>query len=229
MLKINELYGCVQQGEGKSIGKNVMFLRLAFCNLACVWCDTPYACNWKQFNRKDEVKEMTAEQIVKELKNLSQITKALVISGGEPLLQQNSLTRLCSILKNQGYWIEIETNGTIIPNNKFIDLIDQFNVSPKLSNSGNDLKKREKSEVLKKLASLDKTTWKFVVSIKEDIQEILELVEKYQIKNIWLMAEGKTAKEQLDKEQLVRTLCQNFGFNFSYRLQVLKYGNKRGV
>lgn len=225
-MKVNEIFGPTFQGEGKSAGKEVMFLRLAFCNLQCKWCDTTYAWNWKKFNMKDEVKEMTVEEIVKKL---GQTTKALVISGGEPLLQQNSLARLCSVLKNQGYWIETETNGTIKPTDEFIGLIDQFNVSPKLSNSGNKLEKREKPEVLKRFAQLDKTTWKFVVTRESDMYEITEMVKKYEMKNIWLMPEGKTAREQLEKDIMVKILCQNFGFNFSPRLQVLKWGQKRGI
>src|ERR1035437_9471109 len=37
-LKVNEIYGPVKQGEGKSSGLDVSFLRLAGCNLACIWC-----------------------------------------------------------------------------------------------------------------------------------------------------------------------------------------------
>ena len=45
MLKVNEIFKSIQ-GEGKSAGLPVIFLRLAMCNLHCIWCDTPHTWNW---------------------------------------------------------------------------------------------------------------------------------------------------------------------------------------
>ena len=39
-LRVNEIFGPTIQGEGKSAGREVKFLRLSGCNLACTWCDT---------------------------------------------------------------------------------------------------------------------------------------------------------------------------------------------
>src|SRR5271165_2058052 len=168
LILINEIYGPIKQGEGKSSGKNMMFIRLAGCNLACVWCDTPYTWNWigtkfihpEKFDPKKETTMLTPIEIFDQVKNLSPETKAIILSGGEPMLQQKNLIPLLTLLKNNGYWIEVETNGTIEPKDDFITLIDQFNCSPKLTNSGpdNPLKKREKADALTKISSLDKST-----------------------------------------------------------------------
>ena len=226
-MKVNEIFGPTFQGEGKSAGKKVMFLRLAFCNLSCIWCDTAYTWDFKHYNKKKEITEMSNQEI---LLKIGDLTKALVISGGEPLLQQNSLISLCSILKNQGFWIEVETNGTIIPDDNFIELVNQFNISPKLSNSGNRWQKRENIIALTKFVSLKKSTWKFVVQDFSDISEILKFIAKVNIKKeIYLMPEGKTKIEQLQRQKFVKNICKHFGFNFSPRLQVLKYGTRRAV
>ena len=48
-MKVNEIFGPTIQGEGRSAGMPTMFVRLSGCNLACIWCDTPYC-----FNRSEE-------------------------------------------------------------------------------------------------------------------------------------------------------------------------------
>ena len=60
----------------------------------------------------------------------------LVITGGEPLMQQDDLVELVTFLKPE-FYVEVETNGTILPNNELTTLVDQWNVSPKTKNSGN--------------------------------------------------------------------------------------------
>lgn len=238
-IKVNEIYGPTIQGEGKTVGKPVKFLRTAGCNLACVWCDTPYTWNWQntkfqhpdKFDRAKEIHDMTIDEIKAELDKIGKDVKALVISGGEPMLQQNKLVPLLSLLKQEGYWVEIETNGTRVPSDEFLTLIDQINCSPKLENSGidNPANKREVPEALTKLAQSEKTIFKFVVTKPEDIQEILTLIEKYKMKNIYLMPQGKTKVEQEAHQEMVSKLCQQYGFNFSPRLHVLMFDNKRKV
>ncbi|HCX12037.1 MAG TPA: 7-carboxy-7-deazaguanine synthase QueE, partial [Hyphomonas sp.] len=55
------------------------------------------------------------------------------------MLQQRELGELIQNLKtfDPEFYIEIETNGTIKPIGLAAELIDQFNVSPKLAHSGN--------------------------------------------------------------------------------------------
>src|SRR5271170_594917 len=99
-LKVNEIYGPVQQGEGKSSGLDVLFLRLSGCNLACSWCDTPYTWNWvgtkfvhpEKYDPMKEISFMDTNEVKVELDKLN--TKAVVISGGEPMLQQKPLLPL---------------------------------------------------------------------------------------------------------------------------------------
>ncbi len=239
-MKINEIFGPTIQGEGKSVGREVAFIRTSLCNLNCVWCDTPYTWFWSDrefdfdgekkkgtFERSDEIHEMSTDDIVEELSRIN--VDSIVISGGEPFIQHRQLTELCQSLKELGYWIEVETNGTIFPNEKLIGLVDQINCSPKLSNSKNKLKARENEEALRKLSALSIVNFKFVVSSPDDIEEILQMIEKYQMKEVYLMPLGKTKDELEQTTSLTKELCFKYGFNFSDRIHITQLGGGRRV
>lgn len=237
MIKVNEIFGPTIQGEGKSAGMKVSFLRLSLCNLQCVWCDTPYTWNWEgtnfqhdsptKYSRKKEIHQMSAVEVFNKLESLGM--RNIVISGGEPLIQHKQLLPLLQLLRKYGYWVEVETNGTIYPSQDFVELIDQFNCSPKLENSNNDRKSREHSEVLTQFAQSSKTTFKFVVSKKEDIKEILYLTYRYKMKQVYLMPLGMTVAELNQTRDQTIALSKQTGFIFSDRLHVVQLGGGRGV
>ncbi len=234
MLKINEIYPAIQ-GEGKSLGRKVMFIRTAMCGLHCIFCDTPYTWNWvgtkfahpQKFDKSKEIHEMSVQQIFEKL-SLAQ-TRAVVLSGGEPLIQQKALIELLQLLKTAGYWIEVETAGVIAPTNEFISLVGQINCSPKLSNSGNSIAEREKPFALHKLSLCNKTNFKFVVSHEDDAIEILDLVRKYNMRDVYLMPEGRSKDEIEQHAVIVKQMCALYGFKATTRLHILQHGNKRGV
>jgi len=236
MLKVNEIFGPTVQGEGKSIGIDVMFLRLAFCNLHCQWCDTPHTWNWvgtdfghpNKFKKENEVHEMNYSEVIAKLLK-SNFVKALVISGGEPLLQGKNLVTLLEVLKTYGWWIEIETNGCVMPSEKIFNLTDQFNCSPKLSNSGNPENARLKPKVLTALAQNPKSTFKFVVSCEDDISEIKEMIERFHMEQVYLMPLGMNPEQLNQTREMTKRLCDIYNLNFSDRLHVVKYGGRRGV
>lgn len=226
-MKVNEVYGPVKQGEGKSTGLVVMFVRLAMCNLRCVWCDTKYTWDWKNFDRTKEVHEVSISEILLQLEKTD--TKAVVISGGEPFLQQKELTQLLRELKDRGYWVEIETNGTIVPTSEFVQLIDQINCSPKLANSGEALDRRINYDALRILSFYNKVYFKFVVSSNNDITEILSLVKEFELRQVYLMPQGLTLDELQTRNEIVEQLAQKYGFKFSPRLHVTSDVQQRGV
>ena len=240
MILVNEIFGPTFQGEGRNAGKQVIFIRLAGCNLACIWCDTPYTWNWtgthfkhpEKFDISLEAHKMTVDQILVALFKYKEV-KSVVISGGEPLLQYNALLPLLETLRKMDYYIEIETNGTIFPSETFLNFCDQINCSPKLSTSGPDNTEdiRFKKDVLEKFAQRKNVDFKFVVSDNNDYWEIITMIWQIQIQyeNVFLMAEGRTREEQLERQIQVEVFCKKTGINFSPRLQVIQYGNTRGV
>lgn len=97
------------QGEGFNTGMPSIFIRFGKCNLACPWCDT----NYNQYTTK------TLAEIMAVVRGFS--AKNIIITGGEPTIQPN-LERLLDVLKAEGYFIAVETNG-LKPVPKHIDYI----------------------------------------------------------------------------------------------------------
>lgn len=236
-LVVNEIYGPVKQAEGKSLGATVSFLRLSGCNLACDFCDSYYTWNWigtkfihpDKVDKKKEVHKMSLKAVFDKILAIG--VSRVVISGGEPVLQQKQLIPLLKMLKSEVYDIEVETNGTIKPLPEFLNLVDQINCSPKTSNSGvdNRVSMRERPDALRALSASSKVNFKFVVESKLDLQEVVRLVDTYQMREVYLMPKGRTAKEQIKNQDRIRDLAVEYGFNFSPRLHVLEFDDARGV
>ncbi len=216
------------QGEGINLGRPTAFLRLAQCNLNCSWCDTSYTWDWRNFDIYVETKKMETIEIEKTIDRLGM--SRLVLTGGEPLIQQSSLLSLMYSLHEKGYSIEIETNGTISPNPKLLPLIETWNVSPKISNSRIDLDIRFNETVLKEFVGLRNSYFKFVIQKEKDICEVSELVQYLKIprERIFLMPEGNTAAKVHQVTEWLAPLCVKRGFRLSTRLHILLWGDKRG-
>lgn len=243
-MNISELFYSIQ-GEGKRIGYPSFFIRTNLCNLRCKFlcgnlCDTPYT-SW-DFENPDNIGEMKTEDIISEYKKY--FPSDVVITGGEPTIQGRELTKLCSEIKkiNPNIFITLETNGTFIGD--YIGYLDLISISPKLKSSipfntefekGHN-KNRLNYEVLKSYHEFHQQgkfdiQWKFVVTLEEDIEEIKNIQQKIGIQNkdIFLMPEGITEKELSEKRLMVVELCKKYQFNFTDRLQIIIWGNKRGV
>lgn len=131
-LNVSEIFGPTIQGEGSSIGKKTLFLRMYGCDDKCLWCDTGYA-----WDGSEKPGAMTLNDICRELKELSNIggCKHVVLTGGNPCVHGSAMGDLLKILKKEGYSITMETQGTIIP--KWLYLADSVTLSPKPPTSGN--------------------------------------------------------------------------------------------
>ncbi len=227
-MKVSELFYSIQ-GEGPNTGTPAVFLRLALCNLTCEWCDTKYTWDWKNYDYHKEVREMSVEQVEEQL--LKHDSKHLVLTGGEPMLQQKALLPLLRSLKRKRFHIEVETNGTIIPTDKTLELVDQWNVSPKLENSKNPQGLRERPECYGFFNSLPNSYFKYVIQNPGDLNEVLQLAEKYRIPStkIILMPEARTRDQLAERSSWLTELCRHHGYSFSTRLHIGLWGNKRGV
>ena len=234
MLRVSRQSGGVPeifhslQGEGANIGTATVFLRLAQCNLACSWCDTKYTWDWDNYSYEDEVMTLSVEEVMDAV--LAYGCPHLVVTGGEPLLQQRDLASLGAGLKDAGFYCEVETNGTILPIPELARSIDQWNVSPKLANSGNPLARRVLPEVLEGFSDLPNALFKFVIATPADLDEVLGLRDRYHIPNerIILMPEGTSAAALRDRSPWVSDACVKEGFRFSTRLHILLWADQRG-
>lgn len=90
------------QGEGFHQGKAAYFIRLAGCDVGCVWCDVKES--WDE--------ELYPLQTIEEIVNKAKQNPArlAVITGGEPTL--HNLEKLTATLKSQGFSTNIETSGS---------------------------------------------------------------------------------------------------------------------
>ena len=225
-MKISEIFESIQ-GEGNNAGKSAVFLRTAECNLKCVWCDTKYTWDWKNYDYSKEVNEMSIKEVRQSLEQFR--IRHLVITGGEPLMQQDDLAELLTFLKPE-FYVEVETNGTILPNNALSTLVDQWNVSPKTKNSGNPLEMCEINECYTFFSKKKNCYFKYVVESEDDLIEINQFISKYSLKKdrVLLMTQAITKEEILAKENNVFTISKKNSLGFSPRLHVMKWGSQRG-
>ena len=234
------------QGEGVSMGIPSVFVRASLCNLHCSWCDTDYTWNWqntpwkhekdadpnyRKFNKEDYLIEITTEEAAEKIARIP--CQHVIITGGEPLLQDEAWQSVIQNLvkRNPDYCFEVETNGTITPSPELDPWITQYNVSPKLANSGNEANLRIKPASLAFFAHSPKAWFKFVVTSPDELKEIEELISEHQLpKNrILLMPEGRD-DSTLEKRRLwLAEICCKHGFRYSDRLHIQLWGSKRGV
>ena len=215
------------QGEGVNIGKPVVFLRLGLCNLKCTWCDTKYTWDWKTYNPKEQLVEMPLEDIEQEILRYNR--KYLVVTGGEPMIQQDEITTLLERLESNGFSIEVETNGTVLPNQRLLNLVDYWSVSPKLENSCNSQSSREIPECYRFFTGITSSHFKYVIQSESDFKEMQTLANKYDLvpEKIILMPEAQNKETLLDRSKWLVELCKAHGYMFSTRLHILLWDNER--
>jgi 7-carboxy-7-deazaguanine synthase len=234
------------QGEGVSVGAPAVFIRTSRCNLHCHWCDTDHTWNFEGTpwaHVKDGLpghSKHVKSEVTWEISPCAAAAQILafrcsrtVITGGEPLLQQAELLEMIAQIRSQQpeHLFEIETNGTRLPSPDFHAACDQFNVSPKLANSGMPENLRLHPASLDFFASSPKAWFKFVLSEMADLPEIETLCARHGISpsRVLLMPEGRTSAELDRRAPWLAALCRDRGFRFSDRLHIRLWGDKRGV
>jgi organic radical activating enzyme len=226
-LKVSEIFASIQ-GEGASAGEPASFLRLAGCNLHCAWCDTKYTWDWKNFDYEQEVQRLPVRKVVEHLHALA--PRRLVITGGEPLLQQSGIAVLLEQLA--GNWIvEVETNGTMLPDPALLGRVQQWNISPKLAHASDPQAQRIQLDVLRTFAPLPHAWLKIVIQQQSDLTEANPLVAQldWPKERILLMPEASTAAQLQERTPLITDLARSSGYGVSPRLHVARWDGKRGV
>lgn len=127
------------QGEGGQAGRVNVFARFAGCNLwsgreqdrataACDFCDTDFVGTDGEGGGKFATPADVVSALDATWGTIGGAEKAVVFTGGEPLLQLDQ--KLIAAVKAAGYFIAVETNGTIAAP----EGIDWICVSPKGEN-----------------------------------------------------------------------------------------------
>ena len=112
-LVVNEIYLSLQ-GESTFAGLPCVFIRLTACDLRCSYCDTAYAfANGKKKPLAEilaEVKRLAAPFSNPQSAIRNPQLPLVELTGGEPLLQKNSLPLMKSLC-DDGITVLIETSG----------------------------------------------------------------------------------------------------------------------
>ncbi|MFE9679278.1 7-carboxy-7-deazaguanine synthase QueE [Streptomyces sp. NPDC006259] len=214
------------QGEGPSCGHPALFIRLSRCNLTCVKCDTKYTWDWSRFDpRRESTRRSVADLVAWAT---SSPVELVVITGGEPLLQQARLVPLVEQLLAAGKRLEFETNGTIAPLPELVLEGVRFNVSPKIASFGMDEAKSVVPAALDAFVACGRAAFKFVASSVADLDRIAELADAHRLAPVWVMPEGTTAGVITDTTRVLADAVAARRWYFTTRLHVLAFADARG-
>jgi organic radical activating enzyme len=171
--KVTEVFLSVQ-GEGIYAGEPHIFVRFHGCNMRCAFCDTP---------QPVAPEESSIRAIVDKIFDANSGNKAgaITITGGEPLLHSHFLKCLLPPLREKGYKIHLDTNGTMPDKlNDVIGAVDIVAMDIKLPSSTKDKHFWEEHLACLKTAKSKEVFVKMVITSEtheSDIDKAVELIE----------------------------------------------------
>lgn len=178
-LPVIEMFGPTIAGEGNIIGQQTFFLRMGLCDYRCSMCDSMHAVDpssvklYAQWQTEDEI-----FQALEGLRKPNQ-TRWLSISGGNPCI--HNLDNLVKNLKNVGWRINVETQGTFAP--KWLLAVDNLTVSPKGPGMGIQTVTEDLDVFIDKVAFAVPLCIKIVVFDQRDLEFAIEVADRYTKRN----------------------------------------------
>lgn len=213
-MKVVEIFKSID-GEGIRAGFPVTFIRLAGCNLHCSYCDSNYACDYKD----EDVTEMTPQEIYNKVYKMGCVR--ITLTGGEPLIHEN-VNSLIEILTCNGFKVNIETNGSVnIERYLRRNILITMDYKCPSSNMNEFM-------VLKNLELLRKTdVLKFVVGSKEDLDCCRDMI-KYTNAQVFI----SPVFGKIEPKEIVEYMLEHDMQDCRIQLQLHKFiwsPDKRGV
>jgi 7-carboxy-7-deazaguanine synthase len=176
-LVVNEIYLSLQ-GESTFAGLPCIFIRLTACDLRCSYCDTAYAFTEGKKTALEKILEKVRELAVPFANPESEIRNPKLplveLTGGEPLLQKNSLP-LMKALCDDGFTVLIETSGA--HDLSKIDSRVRRIMDLKCPSSGEA--ERNRVANIPHLKAIDEI--KFVIGTREDYEWAKAQIAKYKL------------------------------------------------
>jgi len=159
-------------GEGQRSGELAVFIRLAYCNLSCSYCDTMWA-NHEGVSYTEMTKEDILDYVVQS--GVSNIT----LTGGEPLLHENAKELIELITNNESLHLEIETNGSIPLKNFLIEDLSNLSFTVDYKSPSSLMEKEMDLSNYEFLSMKD--TVKFVVGDWNDLVKAHDVIQTHQL------------------------------------------------
>lgn len=220
-MRVIEIFKSID-GEGKRTGRVATFIRLAGCNLRCGYCDTTYSFD------PSNAEEMSVQEIVNKCIDLG--APLITLTGGEPLIHKD-VRELMQELSNSGFYINIETNGSVdltpfLEDRQKYDQQVMFTVDYKTKYSGMNHKMNHKS-----FEGLDarRDIVKCVVGNKEDMDDALKYLDGFGIPfDIWF----SPVFGAIEPKEIVDYVLSKKRYDITVQVQLHKIiwdPNKRGV
>ncbi|NGX58430.1 MAG: 7-carboxy-7-deazaguanine synthase [Chlamydiae bacterium] len=183
-LNIIEVFHSVQ-GESSFTGLPTTFIRLAACNLRCVWCDTSYS-----FGRGEP---QTIEALINQVQ-----CPYVCVTGGEPLLQKN-VHLLMSALIEKGVTVSLETGGSLPIQN----VHPKVHVILDIKCPGSGMSEKNLWSNLELLKPIDEV--KFVIKDAEDYEYAKDILQKYALTNVLF----SPVFDEMDSQTLVEWILRD--------------------
>lgn len=202
ILTINEIFYSIQ-GESYLAGLPCIFIRLTGCHQRCVYCDTEYAFF--------EGKKQSFAEIIEAIKKYP--CKNVLITGGEPLLQQNT-PLLMQLLLDLGYGVAVETGGNLDISVLPADIVVVMDLKTPASGEMH----RNNTENIKHLKAKDEV--KFVVMNEADIDWALAQIKQHRLDQICYVSLSPTQREL---HPLVAQKILASGIKIRQQMQFHKY------
>lgn len=276
-LKVSEIFLSIQ-GEGPYTGHPMVFVRLFGCNFTCpgfsnptlekidtkkdsdqlttIGCDSLYS--WHS-DFKSAVRSYTVSELLTAIKDVLPNKKwvsstgrkpILCFTGGEPTLQQKSLSEFFDFLDQARVDIEhilIETNCAVELQEQFIHSLEDWldysdrkitwACSPKLSNSGESHIHAIKPKVFKQQQLSKVHTEQYLKFVSDGsaksfdeikyVSELFALVSFSKVDS-YVMSEGATREQQEKLQVIVAKKCIEKGYIFCPRVHVWLWDNTKG-
>jgi 7-carboxy-7-deazaguanine synthase len=199
-LQVQSVFSTLQ-GEGIYAGFPAIFIRLGGCNLACDFCDTEF----ESFTTESTDSLIKRVELLAHNENGKRIRNLIVITGGEPLRQP--IEYLCKNLIEQGFKVQIETNGTLyrsLPNE--VDIV----CSPKNAGHGYHA---IRPDLLARVNAL-----KFIVSAHHTLyQSVAEVGQSLHNTPVYVQPMDEYDAE---KNRANVTLAKKLALEYGYRLSL---------
>jgi 7-carboxy-7-deazaguanine synthase len=239
-IPVLEIFGPTIQGEGMVVGRKTMFVRTAGCDYSCSWCDSAFT--WDG-SAKNDIRQLTAEQIWTELKEIGgECFDHVTISGGNPALIK-AIGSLVELLHGHGVKAALETQGSRYQD--WFLKIDDLTISPKPPSSlmrTNFSVLDDIIETLIKEKRMDHISIKVVVFNDEDFEYAVSVHERYPDVPFFVQV-GNDDLTTADNVSLTQELLKKYEWLIDKvvaaknmnnvrvlpQVHALVWGNKRGV